>query len=161
MADSVLVARMIDTIDADPEAVFVTVAHGGRHGDAIPEVESVDFVSDETMGVGAQFRENRDWTAVQVLFAKFARLHRNVIECIEYEPNRRVRYMSNGAGARWHSIYTLIPVGEDRTRLELRLEILPKNLLGRWLPQLMKAPLQASTEADFKAIKRHIEDAAN
>ncbi|MDE2721607.1 SRPBCC family protein [Candidatus Palauibacter polyketidifaciens] len=161
MAEPVLVARMIDTIDADPEAVFATVAHGGRHGEAIPEVESVDFVSDETMGVGAQFRENRDWTAVQVLFAKFARLHRNVIECIEYEPHRRVRYMSNGAGARWHSIYTLVPVDEGRTRLELRLEIRPKNPLGRWLPQLMKAPLQASTEADFKAIKRHIEDGAS
>ena len=161
MTEPVLVARMIDTIDADPEAVFATVAHGGRHGEAIPEVESVDFVSEETMGVGAQFRENRDWTAVQVLFAKLARLHRNVVSCIEYEPHRRVRYMSDGAGTLWHSIYTLTPLGEGRTRLELRLEIRPKNPLGRWLPQLMKAPLQASTEADFKAIKRHIENAGS
>lgn len=157
----VLVARMMDTMDADPKAVFATVAHGGRHGDAIPEVESVDFVSEKTTGVGAQFRENRDWTAVQVLFAKLAKLHRNVIECIEYEPNRRVRYMSNGAGTLWHSIYTLTPVGERQTQVELRLEIRPKNLLGRWLPQLVKGTLQTSTENDFKAIKRHIEDAEN
>lgn len=157
----VLVARMIDTWNADPETVFATLAHGGRHGEAIPEMESVQFVSDKTMGVGAQFRENRDWTAVQVLFAKFARLHRNVIECIEYEPNRRVRYMSNGAGALWHSIYTLTPVGECQTQVEIRLEIRPKNLLGRWLPQLLKAPVQASTEADFKALKAHVEDARN
>ncbi|MDE0658561.1 MAG: SRPBCC family protein [Gammaproteobacteria bacterium] len=155
----VLVARMTDTMDADSKAVFATLAHGGRHGEAIPEVLSVDFVSEKTMGVGAQFRENRDWNAVQVMFAKFAKLHKNVIECIEYEPNRRVRYMSNGAGARWHSIYTLAPAGEGRTRVELRLEIRPKNLLGRWLPQLMKAPLQESTKNDFEAIKRHIENA--
>jgi len=155
----VLVARMMDTMDANPETVFATVAHGGRHGEAIPEVESVDFVSEKTMGVGAQFRENRDWNAVQVMFAKFAKLHKNVVECIEYEPHRRVRYMSNGAGALWHSIYTLTPVGEGQTQVELRLEIRPKNLLGRWLPQLMKAPLQESTKNDFEAIKRHIEDA--
>ncbi|MYD99329.1 MAG: SRPBCC family protein [Gammaproteobacteria bacterium] len=155
----VLVARMMDTMNADPETVFATVAHGGRHGEAIPEVESVDFVSDNTMGVGAQFRENRDWNAVQVMFAKFAKLHKNVVECIEYEPHRRVRYMSNGAGARWHSIYTLTPVGEGQTQVELRLEIRPKNLLGRWLPQLMKAPLQESTKNDFEAIKRSIESA--
>jgi len=160
-AKPVLVASMTGTFEAGPEAVFETLGHGGRHGDAIPEVMSVDFVSDATVGVGAQFRENRDWTAVQVLFAKLAKLHRNVIECIEYEPNRRVRYMSNAAGALWHSIYTLTPAGEGRTHVELRLEIRPKNLLGRWLPQLMKDPLQASTENDFKALKHHIEDAGS
>lgn len=157
--EPMLVARMVDTMDADPEAVFATIGHGGRHGEAIPEIERVDFVSEKTEGVGAQFRETRDWTAAQVFFAKLAKLHRNVIECIEYEPNRRVRYMSNGAGTLWHSIYTLTPEGERRTRVELRLEIRPKNLLGRWLPHLLKAPLRESTESDFKAIKHHIENA--
>ncbi|MCY3930418.1 MAG: SRPBCC family protein [Acidobacteria bacterium] len=154
-----LMARMIDTWNAERETVFATLAHGGRHGEAIPEIESVDFVSDKTMGVGAQFREDRDWNAVQVMFAKFAKLHRNIITCIEYEPHRRVRYMSNGAGARWHSIYTLTPVGEDRTQVESRLEIRPKNLLGRWLPQLIKAPLRETTANDFKALKASIEGA--
>ena len=133
----ILVARMIDTWNADQETVFATLAHGGRHGEAIPEMLNVEFVSEKTMGVGAQFREIRDWTPIQVAFAKFAKLHQNVVTCIEYEPHRRVRYMSNGAGARWHSIYTLTPVGEGQTQVEIRLEIRPKNLLGKWLPQLM------------------------
>ncbi|MCY3965935.1 MAG: SRPBCC family protein [Acidobacteria bacterium] len=155
----ILVAREIDTWNADQETVFATLAHGGRHGEAIPEMLSVEFVSDNKMGVGAQFREIRDWTPIQVAFAKFAKLHQNVVTCIEYEPHRRVRYMSNGAGARWHSIYTLTPVGEGRTQVEIRLEIRPKNLLGKWLPQLMKAPVQESTKADFEALKARIEGA--
>jgi len=136
----ILVARMIDTWNADQETVFATLAHGGRHGEAIPELLHVEFVSQKTMGVGAQFREIRDWTPIQVAFAKFAKLHQNVVTCIEYEPHRRVRYTSNGAGARWHSIYTLTPVGEGRTQVEIRLEIRPKNLLGKMAAAVDEGP---------------------
>ena len=157
----ILLARGIDTWNVEQETVFATLAHGGRHGEAIPEIERVDFVSGRTMGVGAQFREIRDWTPIQVAFAKLAKLHQNVITCIEYQPHRRVRYMSNGAGVRWHSIYTLTPMDEGRTQVELRLEIRPKNLLGKWLPQLLKALLQESTETDLKALKARIEGAGS
>lgn len=155
----VLLARTMETIEADPEAVFATLAHGGRHGDAIPEVESVEFVSDQRMGLGARFRENRKLNAAEALFFKLLKLYRNVIECTEFEPSRRVRYVSDGAGALWHSIYTLTPVDKGRTQVELRLETRPRNLLGRRLPPLLKKPLQEVTENDLKAIKAHIEGA--
>jgi len=153
-----LLVRRTDTIDADPEAVFATLAHGGRHGDALPEVESVEFVSDKTEGVGARFRETRKLTVAQAQFFKLLGLYRNVIECTEFEPFRRVRYVSHGAGAQWHSIYTLTPLGDDRTQVELRLETRPRNLLGRWLPHILRDPLQEASGKDLKAIKHHIED---
>ncbi len=135
----VLLARATGTIEADPETVFATVAHGGRHGDAIPEITSVEFVSDETMGVGARFRENREGNAVQVLLQKLAKVHRNVIECTESVPCQRVRYTSDGAGVLWHSTYTLTPYPDrGATQVELRLETWPKNLLGKWLPQMLR-----------------------
>lgn len=152
-----LLASATETIDSDPGAVFAIVAHAGRHGDAIPEVESIEFISREIMGVGARFRETRKLNPVQVQFLKLLKLHRNVIECTEFEPCRRVRYVSHGAGASWHSIYTLIPADRGRTRVELRLETQPKNRLGRLLPQILRDPLRAATENDLKAIKAHIE----
>lgn len=154
---AVLVAATA-TIDATPEAVFPILAHGGRHGDAIPEVQNVEFVSDETMGVGARFRETRKLNAVQVRFFKLLKLHRNVIECTEFEPCRRVRYVSDGAGALWHSIYTLVPADGGRTRVGLRLETQPRNRLGKWVPRILRRPLREATENDLKAIKAHIED---
>lgn len=158
----VLLAKATQTIDADPETVFATLAHGGRHGEALPEVESVEFVSAETMGLGARFRENRKGGAVLVLFMKLAKLHRNVIECTEFEPCRRVRYVSHGAGTDWHSIYTLSPEGDGRTTaVELRLETRPRNLLGKRLPQGLKGALQKASESDLKAIRDHIENAAS
>ena len=152
-----LLARTTETIDAAAETVFATLAHGGRHGEAIPEVESVEFVSDETMGVGARFRENRKANAVQVFIAKLAKLHRNVIECTEFEPDQRVRYVSDAAGTEWHSIYTLTPADEGRTQVELRLETQPRNLLGKWLPRALAGALQELTRKDLQAIKAHIE----
>ena len=158
-AQPVLLARATEKIDADPETVFAILAHGGRHGEAIPEVESVEFVSSETMGAGARFRENRKASALQVLVAKLAKLHRNVIECTEFEPGRLVRYVSYGAGTQWHSIYTLTPAGDGRTSVELRLETRPRNALGRRLPLMLKDPLQAATGNDLKALKDHIDRA--
>ena len=153
----VLLVAATATIDAAPETVFATVAHGGRHGDAIPEVQSVEFVSEETTGVGARFRETRKLNAVQAQVLKLLKLHRNVIECTEFEPCGRVRYVSDGAGALWHSIYTLVPCAGGRTRVELRLETQPRNRLGRLLPQILRDALREATENDLKAIKAHIE----
>ena len=155
--ERVLLARGKVTINADPDTVFAALAHGGRHGAAHPEVESVEFVSEETTGVGVRFRETRDWPAVQVFLAKLAGLHRNVIECTEFEPGRRVTYTSDGAGTMWDSVYTFTPAGEGRTEVELRLETRPKNLLGKWVPQGLKRPLGETTRNDLEAIKAFFE----
>ena len=155
--ERVLLAKGKVTINAAPDTVFATLAHGGRHGAAHPEVESVEFVSEETMGVGARFREARDWPAVQVFLAKLAGLYRNVIECTEFEPGRRVTYTSDGAGTMWDSVYTFTQAGEGRTEVELRLETRPKNLLGRWVPQGLKRPLGETTRSELEAIKAYFE----
>lgn len=156
-AQTVLIAKADRVIDADAETVFGIVGDGGRHGDAVPEVASVEFETDTTRGLGTRFRETRHLKGFQAFIARLAGMTSILIKCTDLVANERVRYTSDAGGTLWHTVYTLTPVDEGRTRLRVRLETQPYTRLGRFGPPLMRKRLLAGTANDLDAIKAYCE----
>jgi hypothetical protein len=158
---AVLIAEAVATIDASPESVFETVADGGVHGEAIPDVAKVEFLSGARTGLGAKFRETRRLAGLKALLARLSGMESTLTECTDFVENRKVRYTSDGGGALWHSVYSLEPLdGGRRVRLKVRLETQPHSLIGRLGPPLMRADLKKGLVSDLKAIKAYNEEAA-
>ena len=158
----VLIAEAAETIDAGVDSVFATVADAGIHGDAIPDVERVEFVSSSTTGLGARFRETRRLTGLKALVARLAKMESTLTECTAFAENERVRYTSDAGGTLWHSVYSLEPLdGGRRTRLSVRLETAPHSLMGKVGPPLMRGDLEKGLVSDLKAIKAHCERAGS
>ncbi|MCY3592843.1 MAG: SRPBCC family protein [Acidobacteria bacterium] len=159
-AKTVLVAKANTIVEADAEKLFGIVGDGERHGVAIPDVETVEFETRMTSGLGARFRETRHLTGFTALVARLSKMESSLVECTGFVAGQRVQYTSNAGGTRWHSVYTLSPVNEGRTHLELRLETEPHSLLGRLGPPLMRSVLQKVTTSDLEAIKAYAEGQA-
>lgn len=156
-ARTVLIAKVDRIIDTDAETLFGVVGDGGRHGDAIPEVASVEFETETTSGLGARFRETRRLKGLQALVARLAGMTSTLTECTDFVANERVRYTSEAGGTLWHTVYTLTPVDDGRTRLEVRLETEPYTRMGRLGPPLMRKGLLDGTTNDLDAIKAYCE----
>ena len=152
-----LVATAVETIEADVETLFGTIADGARYADAVPDIKKIEFVSDTTVGLGARFRETRRLNGALALFAKLTKLDSTVIECTDFVANQRVRYTSDAAGALWHLTYSLQPVDESCTKLEVRLETQPYNAAGRIAPKLLGPKLRDTAIGALNAIKAYFE----
>ena len=155
---AVIIAEVVRTIEADPRAVFGTIADGGNYAAAIPNISRTEFVSAERTGLGARFRETRSLTGLTALLAKMFGIEATENECTEFVDNTRIRYTADGSGTYWHSVFTVTSMDAGRrTRLEMRVETQPHGLLGRLVPRLLRRIVRAGIAADLDAVKAYHE----
>lgn len=135
------------TIDAPPELVFRTVSDIREFSKAVPDIVSVEFLSEGRSGVGTRFRETRR-------FGK--REAATELEVTEYEPGRLIRLVSESGGTEWDSVFTVAGDGEG-TRLELVMDARPRGFLARITGALMGGMIRRALEKDMDAVKAFCE----
>lgn len=134
-------------IDAPVEVVFNTVAHIEEFRKALPHVVDVQFLSEQHIGVGTRFRETR---------LMQGKKHVTELEVTEYEPNRRVRLVTDANGTIWDTVFTV----EDRegtTRLEMTMDAKAQKLTAKIVNSLIKGVVQHAIDGDLDRVKKYCE----
>ena len=139
------------TIGAPVDSVFEIVADPVNFTKAVPQIVKVEFLTDQSAGVGTRFRETR------VMRGREAATE---LEVTEFVRNRRVRLVTKAGGTVWDSVFTVTPAeGGHGTRLELVMEARPYRLLARVFVPLMKGIVARAVAGDMDAVKAYLEDA--
>lgn len=135
------------TIDAPADFVFETVADIEKFADVIPEIVSVDFLTEQRTGVGTRFRETR---------LIRSRKSSTDLEVKEFEAHRRIRLVADSHGTIWDTVFVVSESG-GRTTLEMTMEATPYRLLARLLNPLMRKAIRAAIEKDMDAVQNYCE----
>lgn len=135
------------SIDAAPEIVFRAVADVPHLPETVPDIVSVDLLSDVVSGVGTRFRETR---------LMHGREARTDLEVTEYVENERVRMVADSHGTTWDTLFTVRPAGA-RTDLEIRMDAKAHALLPRLMNPLMKGLIRKGLEKHADAVKDYCE----
>ena len=134
-------------IEAPLPMVFETVADAQRFADAVPQIVSIEFLTDRRTGTGTRFRETREMGSRKVS---------SELEVTGYSENEFVRMVSEAGGAVWDSLFEVRRDGEA-TILTLDMEAKPQTLLGRIATPLMRGMIQRAIEKDMDAVKAYCE----
>ena len=134
-------------IDAPVDKVFETIAEIENYSTAVPHIKKVEFLSDRQSGVGTRFRETREIKGREAS---------NVLEVTEYEPNDRVRIVSDSHGTVWDTLFTTSSSG-DGTRLDMVMEARPHGLFARLTTPLMKGMIKKEIAKDLDLVKAYCE----
>ncbi len=146
------------TVAAPVQTVFDIVANGRNYGQAIPEIDTVEFLTVNETGVGARFKETRHFNGVQAIFAKVFGLSATESEVTGYENGKLVRLMTEEAGARWDTTFSVTPVeGSNQTKLDMLVKIEPVSLLGKLITPLLRPAAVKGITADVEAVKAYAE----
>ncbi|MCY4259096.1 MAG: SRPBCC family protein [Rhodobacteraceae bacterium] len=146
------------TVAATAQAVFDVVANGRNYGRAIPEIDTVEFLTENETGVGAQFRETRHFSGIQALFAKVFGLSATKSEVTDFEDGRMVRLLTEEAGALWHTTFTVTPnESDDEARLDMHVRIEPISLMGKLVTPFIRPAAVKGITADVEAVKAYVE----
>ena len=134
-------------IEAPLPMVFETVSNAQRFSDAVPQVVSIEFLTDRRTGAGTRFRETREMGSRKVS---------NELHVTEYSENEYVRMSSEAGGAIWDSLFEVRRDG-DATILALVMEATPQSFLARITTPLMRGMIQRAIEKDMDAVKAYCE----
>ncbi len=138
------------TIQAPAHDVFQSVAHIQDFQKVIPDIINVQFVSEQTSGVGTRFRETR-------LMGK--REATTELEVTEYVKNERVRLIADAGGTLWDTVFDFKSQG-DETHLTMTMESRPYKLLAKIFNPLIGPMIKGAVGKDMDAIKRYCEAAS-
>lgn len=134
-------------ISAPIGTVFSAVANVDQFTRVRPQVLRIEFQSDIHSGVGTRFRETRRMKDTEST---------NDLEITEYEPERRVRFVTESNGTVWDSTYTV----EERSGSSV-LTLTMDAISRRWLPRIMvlliSGVLQKALEGDMDIVKEFCE----
>lgn len=135
------------TIDAPLETVFETVADIRKYSQAIPDIASIEFLSEQQVGVGTRFRETR-WMGKREAATE--------LEVTEYEPNQHVRLIADSHGSIWDSVFRVAPT-EHGTRLQLEMHSRGHRWLAKALNVLFHPLVRRAVAKDLDQLKAHLE----
>ena len=136
------------TIDAPVDRVFETVAHIENFQQAIPHITNVEFLTESHTGVGTGFRETRLMRGREAT---------TELEVTEYEPNQRVRLVSDAGGTVWDTVFVVRPSG-DGSELSMVMDARPYKLMARIVNPVISRMITTAIEADLDAVKAYCED---
>lgn len=139
---------VIRNIQASSETVFDSIAHIQNFSKIVPDIVNVEFLTEQTKGVGTRFKETR-------MMGK--REASTELEVTEYEPHSRVRMVSDAGGTIWDSVFTVTPNGENSVDLKLVMEARAYKFLSKLVTPLIKGMVQKAIEKDMDAVKAHCE----
>ena len=135
------------TINAPIDKVFDTVAHIEQFSQAIPHIETVEFLSENKTGVGARFRETRLMNG---------RKATTELEVTEYVANERIRIVSDAGGTIWDTLFT-VAAKDDRTELTMTMDADAYKLSAKLMNFLIMGMVRKALEQDMDAVKRFCE----
>jgi uncharacterized membrane protein len=124
--------KVTKTINAPVELVFQTIADIRNFSKAVPDIVSVEFLTDQKMGVGTRFRETR------MMYGKEATEELEVTELVE---NDQIRILADSHGVVWDSLFTVEENG-DATELTLVMDMRPHKLMAKIMTPLMKGSMK-------------------
>ncbi len=146
------------TVTATAQAVFDVVANGRNYGRAIPEIDTVEFLTDNETGVGARFRETRRFSGIQAIFARVFGLSATESEVTGFEDGRMVRLMTEEAGILWHTTFTVTPnASDDEARLDMLVRIETVSVMGKLVTPFIRPAAVKGITADVEAVKAYVE----
>ena len=134
-------------IRAPIEKVFDTIAHIESFSKALPNIVSVEFLSEQRKGVGTRFRETR-------LMGK--RKASTELEVTEYVENERIRLVSDQGGTIWDTVFTVQPAAEG-VELKMVMDANAYRVLAKLLNPLIKGMIARFIEKDMDAVKTYCE----
>lgn len=135
------------SIQAPLNQVFLTISDIRNFANAIPQITQVEFLTQQQMGVGTQFRETRVEERGKEVTSD--------LEVVEYVENERIRLASNADGTRWDTVFTLSDEGE-RITLTAKMTDKPKTMVARLLNRFIYDSVE-QLESDMDAIKAFCE----
>ena len=135
------------TIAAPVDRVFDTVAHIENFRKALPSITNVQFLTESKTGVGTRFRETR---------VMRGRESTTVLEVTEYQPNERVRLVSDAGGTIWDTVFT-VKAADGGTDLSLAMDARPYKLAARIMNPLVSRMIRKAIEGDMDAVKAYCE----
>ncbi|MGI9600307.1 MAG: SRPBCC family protein [Acidimicrobiales bacterium] len=135
------------TIESLPAEVFDAVAHIERFAEVVDDITDVEFISESTRGVGTRFRETR---------LMRGRPSTTELEVTEYQPDHRVRLVSDQGGTIWDTVFEVEPAGAA-SRLTMTMDARPYKLLAKVTTPLFKGVIARAIESDMDAVKRYCE----
>lgn len=136
------------TVAATPAVVFQVLSDAANFAKAVPAIRRVEFLSEVRSGVGTRFRETRVMRGREAVA---------VMEVTEHSEGKRICFRSDAGGALWDSTFTVAPVGDDGTRLQLIMEARPYRLLARLFVPVFRGMVAKAVASDMDAVKAYCE----
>ena len=136
------------TIKAPAALVFDIVAHVENFSKAVPNIKSVEFLSERHAGVGTRFKETRVFNG---------RESSTELEVTEYVENDHVRLVADAGGTIWDTVFTVRANGEQTT-LEMVMDANAYQLKAKLTNPLVKGMVQKAIENDMDAVKAYCEN---
>lgn len=139
---------VITKINASVEKVFSVIADCSQFSKAVPHIIKVEYLSENTTGLGTRFRETR-------LMGK--REMSTELEVTEYSENEYVRMVSDQGGTIWDTLFTVID-HEGQTNLKVVMDARAYKFLARIFNPLIKGMIKKAIEGDMDAVKAYCEN---
>ena len=139
-------------IAAPVGAVFQVISTPDGFCEAVPEIEQVEILPGEPHGVGCRFRETR-----RVPGGSTA-THEMVIT--EFEPDAKVRIVSDAGGATWDTVFRVESTGDRETRLTMEMDARPHKLSAKLIVPLILGGVSKAVAGDMDSVKRLCEERA-
>ena len=139
------------TIQAPIEKVFDTIAHIESFSKAVPNIVSVEFLTEQHKGVGTRFRETR-------LMGK--RKASTELEVTEYVENERIRLVSDQGGTIWDTVFTVQSAPAGGVELKMVMDANAYKLAAKLFNPLIKGVIRKFIEKDMDGVKAYCETGA-
>jgi len=137
-------------INAPAATVFDAVAHIENFSKAVPGIVNIEFLTESRTGVGTKFKETR------LMKGREATVE---LEVTEYEPNQRIRIVSDTHGTVWDTVFT-VAENAGQTQLEMVMDANAYKLLPKLMNPLIRGMIQKAIEGDMDAVKAYCESSA-
>ncbi len=142
---------VITRINTSVEKIFSVIADCSQFSKAVPHIIKVEYLSENTTGLGTRFRETR-------LMGK--REMSTELEVTEYSENEYVRMLSDQGGTIWDTLFT-VTNHEGQTNLKVVMDARAYKFLARIFNPLIKGMIKKAIEGDMDALKAYCERSNN
>jgi hypothetical protein len=131
-------------IDKPATAVFEYTSDMRSEADWNPAASSVTLVSQAPVGQGSRFE------------ARWKGLGSSELEVVDYERPRTWTTRTTRAALPFRLVGTVVELDRARSRLTMRIELLPTGLLGLLAP-LIRLSMQPTAKGNLRRIKAAVE----
>ncbi|MEM7307624.1 MAG: SRPBCC family protein [Planctomycetota bacterium] len=142
---TVTVQRLV----AAPAArVFAAACDIASFPEANPDVLSIEFLTEQTEGVGTRFRETRTMNGKPFV---------TELEVTEHDPEAmRLRMVSDVGGTVWDTVFRVVEEGGG-ARIEASMDCRAHKLMSKLLNPLMKPLFRRGMEKHMDGFQRYCE----
>ena len=142
---------IVTNINASRQLVFDTVADIEQYAQAIPHIDSYEFLTSQKTGKGTKFKETR------IMQGKS---HVNILEITEYDAPRKVVMVADTNGTVWTTLFEF-EEQEHGTLLTLSMDAKAYKWFPWLLNPLIKGMIANAIEEDMNLLKGYTENLQN